>query len=66
MDPDAATYKSADFATKQEAIAFAKSVLPKDCFGSVRVTEFEMQEIMPSIPAWDREYVADSVEVSDE
>ena len=63
-DIDRAKYARADFADKPAAMAYAKSVLPKDCFGAVRVTEFEMQEIEPGVRAWDRDYVADSEEVS--
>ena len=64
-DIDRAKYARTDFADKPVAMAFAKTVLPKDCFGAVRVTEFEMQEIEPGVPAWDREYVADPDEVSE-
>ena len=35
-------YITKDFATHLEAEKFAVSVLPKDCFGSVGIREFEM------------------------
>ena len=63
-DFDRAKYARADFADKPAAMAYAKSVLPKDCFGAVRVTEFVMHEIEPRARAWNREYVADPDEVS--
>ena len=64
-DIDRAKYARVDFADKTVAMAYAKSILPKDCFGAVRVTEFEMQEIEPGVRAWDREYVGESDEVSE-
>lgn len=63
-DMDAAEYTIRDFAGQSDAVRFAKEVLPKDAFGAVLVTEFEMQEYEPGIPAWHREYVADAIEIS--
>lgn len=64
-DIDHATYLTQDFATEPEAIAYAREVLPKDCFGVVRVTPFEMQEIEPGIRAYRREFTADSEHIED-
>jgi hypothetical protein len=59
--PDEATYVRRAFGTLPEATTYAKKVLSKDCFGSVRVTEFEMVPLSDDID-WvlTREYVSDS------
>lgn len=56
---DDADMRFADFSNKEDAIAFAKKVLERDFFGSVRVTEFEMQPYEPGYPGLCREYIAD-------
>ncbi len=44
-DIDAAKYKRRDFEKKDDALAFAKTVLSQDQFGSVRVTPFEWEPL---------------------
>ena len=56
---DAADWRFKDFADKPAAMAFAAKVLPKDFFGSVRVTEFEMQPYEPGYPGLCREHIGD-------
>jgi hypothetical protein len=63
-DPGNARYARADFAEKSKALAFAKKMLPQDCFGAVQVTEFEMRQFEVGIPAYYREYIGDPIEVS--
>lgn len=60
--PDEAAYKHRDFGTRSAALSYAKKVLPKDCFGSVRVTEFEMVPLSDDVD-WvlTREYVDESI-----
>jgi hypothetical protein len=64
-DMDNADFRISDFATHGEAVAFAKQMLPKDAFGSVRVTPFELQEIEPGVRAYHREFTADSEHIED-
>ncbi len=65
MDPDSAEYSTNDFETKEQAVAFAKQMLPRDKFGGVRVTEFkrEPDEYVPLII--NKEYIGDSMFVED-
>lgn len=63
-DLDNADMRFKDFSDKAKALEFAKKMLEKDWFGSVRVTEFEMQPFAPGYPGLTREYVRDSEYVS--
>lgn len=62
-DIDNAKYACKDFPNRGLAMAFARRMLPKDCFGSVRVTEFELVPYEPGLPGKCREYVRDSEHV---
>jgi hypothetical protein len=64
-DIDAAKYVRIECATKERAIEIAKQLLPKDCFGAVQIIPFEYVQIEPPIPAWEREYTGDAIEVSE-
>ncbi len=61
VDPDSAKYQYQDFRTKEQALAFAKKVLPKDKWGSVRVSNFHSEFYEPDCPATFREYYGDSI-----
>lgn len=65
-DIDKAEYTMRDFDTQAEAVALAKQIIIDrlDAFGAVIVTEFQMEEYEPGIPAWHREYVSDPIEIS--
>lgn len=65
VDPDTAKTRFADFATKDEALAFAKQVLPQDKWGAVSVTPFHSEPYEEGLPATFREYDGDSIEVSE-
>jgi hypothetical protein len=56
-DIDRADMHCRDFATKEQAMAFAKKKLPEDWFGSVRVTEFALEPFEPGYPGLTKEYV---------
>jgi len=58
-DIDAAKYASRDFQSHTAALRYARKMLPKDCWGSVRVTEFEMVPYEPGYPGQFREYVGE-------
>lgn len=58
-DLDNADMRFADFSNKEDAVAYANKVLAKDFFGSVLVTQFEMQPFEPGYPGLTREYVSD-------
>lgn len=66
-DMDKARWRRKLFKTKDEAIAFAKQVLPEDKFGSVRVTPVEWQDPIGENlwPTFCWEYIGDSIEISD-
>lgn len=51
---DAAVYHSVYFKTEDEALTYAKSIYPKDQFGSVQITPFEIDrdEHVPTWPEW--------------
>lgn len=59
-DIDAAVFETRDFAKKEDAMRYAKSRLADDCFGSVRVTPFELQPYEAGSLGLFREYVGDS------
>jgi len=56
---DEAVYEYRDFETVDSARTYALEVLPKDCFGSVRVTRFEMALVEPGYKAMTREYIGE-------
>lgn len=59
-DLDNADLRFADFSNKDDAMKYAAQVLDKDFFGSVKVTEFEMQPLVDGFPTLTREYIGDS------
>lgn len=60
MNPDSGTYRIKDFSDKEKAEAFARSVLPKDVFGSVRLTPFHREPYEEGLSATYKEYDRDS------
>lgn len=63
---DNATFSFRDFATEAEAMAFARTVLPQDQYGSVRVTPFHMERYESNLPGTFREYDSDCIYVESE
>jgi hypothetical protein len=60
LDIDQADYRFADFKAKEEAMAFAKEIFPRDFFGSVRITPFRIEPLSDEWPyGATREYTAD-------
>ena len=59
-DLDSADYRIRDFATIEAARVHAKKVFPKDWFGSVRITPFEMVPYEEGRPAKFKEYSGES------
>ena len=60
-DMDNAVYETRDFDTREEALAFAREVYPRDKFGSVRITPFEMQRLSEEWPyGITREHMSES------
>lgn len=57
---DEADMRIADFSKKNDALKFARRMLTKDFFGSVRVTQFEMQPYEPGYPGLTREYISEA------
>lgn len=61
IEPDKCKYAFRDFPNRGLARAFAKKIFPKDQFGAVRITPFE---IMPQSDEWPygktREHTGDS------
>lgn len=61
-DMDHAQYVRTDFANKNDAISYAKKVLPLDCFGQVSINEFISIPYEPDLPAVTyREYVGEEI-----
>lgn len=60
-DPDLDVTHDRLFRTKDEAMAFAREVYPKDQYGAVRVTEFRVSPLSDEWPygAY-REYIGDT------
>lgn len=53
-DIDRAEYRIERFATRDAAVARARVLLPKDAFGQIRLTPFEvMREGVPASYKWD-------------
>ncbi len=55
-DIDAAKYERSDFATKREAIRYAKANLHRDHWGCIRVSEFHSEPYEKGCLATYREY----------
>ncbi len=47
LDRDKAVEHVAYFTTKEEALAYAREVYPKDFFGSVTITAFTVEYLVP-------------------
>jgi hypothetical protein len=59
-DLDNAKYHRRNFATRDEALAFARQVYPEDRFGEVRISLFEMVPISTDWPRGrHREYIGE-------
>jgi hypothetical protein len=59
-DHDSATFRIKDFADHEAAIRFAKQILSKDQYGSVRVTRFHQEPYRDGYPGSFREYDGES------
>jgi len=57
-DLDKADYRVTEVKTLPEAMRLAKELLPNDFFGSVRVTEFEREEV--EYGYWSKEYIGET------
>lgn len=57
MLPDTAQYVIKDYATRDAAVKYAKTVVARDVFGSVRVTPFHIDELFEREYDGDAEYI---------
>lgn len=64
-DIDNADFRTRDFSEQAKALDFAREMLSKDAFGSVRVTPFEMEEYEPGCGAYHKVFTADSEHIED-
>lgn len=58
-DLDNADMRIAEFEDIKAARRFAKKKLPQDFFGSVRITQFELQPFEPGYPGLTKEYIGE-------